>query len=113
MEFLGDRRAADDRPALEHGDLEPRGGEIGRRDQAIVTPADDDDVGHCYARSRPAPGMAVGGVVDPDSLTARVCGKTGIRFFAIPAQGQNPIGLLTPATALGVSGQRRTCRRVP
>ncbi len=39
--------------------------------------------------------------------------KAGIHFFAIPAQGQNPIGLLTPATGLGVSGQRRTRCRVP
>jgi hypothetical protein len=44
MEFLGDRRAADNRPALKHGDFEPGGGEIGGRDKRIVAPADDDDV---------------------------------------------------------------------
>ena len=60
VEFLGDRRAADLSPALKHGDFEAGGGEIGRRDKAIVTPADDDDVAHRYL----APGLlrrAVGG----------------------------------------------------
>ena len=60
VEFLGDRGAADDRPALEHSDLEPCGGEIGRGDKAIVTPADDDDVGHCLLAPG-SPGRAVGG----------------------------------------------------
>ncbi len=46
MEFLGDRRAADLRPALEHRDLEAGHGEIGRGDKAVVTAADDDDVRH-------------------------------------------------------------------
>ena len=35
MEFLGDRRAADDGAALEHDDFEPRGGEIGRGDKPL------------------------------------------------------------------------------
>src|SRR5271157_3271548 len=51
-------------------------------------------------RSRPAP---EGGrrIADPDSLTTRdLLRKTGIHFFAYLAQGQNPIGLLTPVTAL-------------
>src|SRR5271166_2517693 len=50
-------------------------------------------------RSRPAP---EGGrrIADPDSLTTRdLLRKTGIHFFAYLAQGQNPIGLLTPVTA--------------
>jgi hypothetical protein len=46
MEFLGDRRPADFTAALEHGDFQARGGEIGRGDKAIVTPADDNDVAH-------------------------------------------------------------------
>ena len=53
MEFLGDRRAADFTAALEHGDFEPGGGEIGRGDKAVVTPADDNDVLHrSRAKSR-------------------------------------------------------------
>ena len=46
MEFLGDRRAADDGSPLEHGDAQPGGGEVGSHDKPIVTPADDDDVRH-------------------------------------------------------------------
>ena len=53
MEFLRDRRAADFTAALEHDDLEARGGEIGRGDKAVVTAADDDDVAHrSRAKSR-------------------------------------------------------------
>ena len=46
VKFLGDRRPADLRPALEHRDLEAGGGEIGRGGKAVVTAADDDDVRH-------------------------------------------------------------------
>ena len=45
MEFLRHRRAADDMPALEHGDLQPGRGEIGGADQPVMPAADDDDVG--------------------------------------------------------------------
>ena len=44
MEFLRRRRAADRRAALDHRDLQARGGEIGRGDKAVVAAADDDDV---------------------------------------------------------------------
>ena len=46
MKFLGGRRAADLRPALEHGDFEPGGGEISGGDEAVMAAADDDNVGH-------------------------------------------------------------------
>ena len=57
MEFLRRRRAADLRPALEHRDFEPGGGEIGGGDKAVVAAADDDDVGHpaTAAFRRPSP----------------------------------------------------------
>ena len=44
MEFLGDRRAADDRAALEHRDLEPGRGQVGGADQAVMAAADDERV---------------------------------------------------------------------
>ena len=53
MEFLGRRGAADDRAALQHNDLQPGRGEIGRGDQAVVAAADHDDVAHRYL----APGL--------------------------------------------------------
>ncbi len=43
-ELLGDRRAADDRAALEHPYFETGAGEIAGADEAVVTAADDDDV---------------------------------------------------------------------
>ena len=46
VKFLGDRRAADLCAPLEHGDFKAGHGEIGRRDEAIVTAADHDDVRH-------------------------------------------------------------------
>ncbi len=46
VEFLGDRRAADLRPAFEHRDFEAGHREIGGGDEAVVTAADDDDVRH-------------------------------------------------------------------
>ena len=62
VKFLGDRRAADLRPALEHRDLEAGHGEIGGGDKAVVAAADDDDVRHQAPRcalpatSEPSPG---------------------------------------------------------
>lgn len=44
MELRGDRRAADDRAALEDLDLQSGGGEIGRASEAVVAAADDDAV---------------------------------------------------------------------
>ena len=46
MKLLGHRRAADLRPALEHGDFEAGHGEIGGGDEAVMAAADDDDVRH-------------------------------------------------------------------
>src|SRR5207249_10874898 len=43
-ELLGDRRAADDRAALEHPYSETGAGEIAGAHEAVVTAADDDDV---------------------------------------------------------------------
>ncbi len=43
-EFLGDRRAADDRAALEHPYFETGAGEIAGAYEAVMTAADDDDV---------------------------------------------------------------------
>ena len=42
--FLGDRRAAHHRPALEHEHLQPRPRQIRRAHEAVVSRADDDDV---------------------------------------------------------------------
>ena len=44
MEFLGDRRAADDVPALQHPHLQPGRGQVGGADQAVVAAADDQDI---------------------------------------------------------------------
>ena len=46
MKFLGDRRAADLRPAFENRHFEASHGEIGRGDKAVMAAADDDDVRH-------------------------------------------------------------------
>ena len=46
MKLFGDRSAADNRAALEHGDLQARRGEIGGGDETIMAAADDDDVRH-------------------------------------------------------------------
>ena len=44
MELLGHRRAADHVAPFEHGDLQPRLGEISRADEAVVAAADQDRV---------------------------------------------------------------------
>ncbi len=44
MEFFGDGGAAHHCTPLEHGDLEPGGGQIGRTHQAVVTAADNDHI---------------------------------------------------------------------
>ncbi len=44
MEFLGDRRAPDDVPPLEHADLQPGTREIEGADEAVMPTADDDRV---------------------------------------------------------------------
>ena len=44
MEFLGHRGAADDPAALEHGHLQPGGGEVRRAHEAVVTAADDQRI---------------------------------------------------------------------
>ena len=55
MKFLGRRRAADLRAALEHRDLEAGHGEIGGGDKAVMPGADDDDVRHRRKVPHPAP----------------------------------------------------------
>jgi hypothetical protein len=42
MEFLGDRGAADDRPALDDANLQSGGCEVAGARQAVVARADDD-----------------------------------------------------------------------
>ena len=42
--LLGDRRAADERPPLEHHDALAGPGEVRRRDEPVVAAADDDGV---------------------------------------------------------------------
>ena len=49
MEFLGHRRPADHAPPLEHRHLQPGAGQVEGADEAIVPPADDDDVGFVRA----------------------------------------------------------------
>ena len=44
VELLGDRRAADERAALEDQGLEPRFRQVGAVDEAVVAAADDDGV---------------------------------------------------------------------
>ena len=44
MEFLGDRRAAEDRTPLEKGHRQPGPGEVGRAGQAVVARADDGHI---------------------------------------------------------------------
>ena len=48
MKFLGRRRAADDRAALQHEDLQPGRGEIGCGDQGIMAASDHRDVRHGF-----------------------------------------------------------------
>jgi len=51
MKFLGGRRAAHLRPALEHRDFEAGHREIGGGDEAVMPAADDNDVRHQGQRS--------------------------------------------------------------
>ena len=57
LELLGDRRAADDRPALEDQGLEPGLGQVRAVDQPVVAAADDDRVVGPVGRSRRAAGV--------------------------------------------------------
>src|SRR5271165_7502944 len=93
VEFLGERRAADNRPALKHGDFEPRGGEIGGRDKAIVTPANDDDVAHAISLQAAPEGRRR--IVDPDSLTTRAYWEKPVSTFP-----QSPLRVKTQSACL-------------
>ena len=44
MELFGDGCAADHAAPLQHRDLEPAGGQVGRADEAVVPAADDERV---------------------------------------------------------------------
>ena len=53
--LLRHRRPADDMPPLQHGDLQPRLGEIGGADEPVMPTPDDDDVGFAAeAAGRPS-----------------------------------------------------------
>src|SRR3546814_10770697 len=52
MEFLGDRRATDDRAPLEHPHLESGAGEVRRAHQAVVATTDDQDIAVVVAHAR-------------------------------------------------------------
>src|SRR5271166_5543620 len=108
VEFLGDRRAADNRPALKHGDFEPRGGEIGGRDKAIVTPADDDDVAHRYLapvlpRKRRRRGIGPASAIGVRARNARRLGREPFR----PQRGSASPPVAKPS---GRDGAPSDCR---
>ena len=50
MKFFGHRRAADLRPAFQHRDFEPGGGEVSGGDEPVMAAADYDDVRHSSSR---------------------------------------------------------------
>ena len=77
MELLGDRRAADLGPALEHRDFEAGHREIGGGDEAVMAAADDDDVRH-HVRGALTP-SSPGGEKGDDALG----GEGGPRIRAL------------------------------
>ena len=50
MKFVRRRRAADDRAALDHRDLQSRRRKIGGRDETVVAAAGDNDVAHAFSQ---------------------------------------------------------------
>ena len=88
-QLLGDRRAADERPPLEHQRLEPGPGEVRAVGQAVVAGADDDRVegavGVVLALATPGGAVrAVGAALDPFDFDIRPSSAPGCSGAAAP-----------------------------
>ena len=87
MEFLRHRRTADDRAALQHRDLQPRGCEIGGADEPVMPAPDDHGIGLDGARTArflsPLRGGARGGVLGHLRLQRSLSATGRVRCFGL------------------------------